>query len=203
MAAPTEYQWVITSTNYDSNPEHPRWLRFDGVDDYLNLPYMGLYANGSASVVAGVSMRKVVSAAVNEYLLIERNSTSVNPLYLLQRRYSSGGGLSSFIRNDTGVSVVDEPQIAFTGSDANVVSTIDNASSIRSMINGVIKSTTNYIRSGTLTLNNTTIGASVSTTTGNYASMKLYGLIVTRSALTDAQRIACERYTGRKAGVIL
>jgi hypothetical protein len=40
MSAPTEYQWVITSTNYDSDPKFPRWLKFDGVDDYLNLPYL-------------------------------------------------------------------------------------------------------------------------------------------------------------------
>lgn len=198
------YQRVNTATDYDTDERYfPKYLKFDGIDDYMNLPYMGLYANGSASVVAGVSMRKVTSATVNEYLLAERNSASVNPVYIIQRRYSSAGGLSSLIRNDIGEALADEPPIAFTESNASVVTTVDTGTSIKSIINSILKSVTNYTRAGTVSVNNTTIGASISTVTGGYSAMSLYGLIITKSALTDAQRIACERHAGRKAGVTL
>ena len=35
------YQRVNTSTDYDTDPRYfPKYLRFDGIDDYMNLPYI-------------------------------------------------------------------------------------------------------------------------------------------------------------------
>ena len=98
MAAPTEYQWVITSTNYDSDPKHPRWLRFDGVDDYLSLPYMGLYADGACSVISATGT--TISSA-SAYLLTEGSSSSNTPNYLFGRNTSSKITLSA--RNNANV----------------------------------------------------------------------------------------------------
>jgi hypothetical protein len=80
---------------------------------------------------------------------------------------------------------------------------VDSGNNLKLFKNGALAANDNYTRSGTLTLNKTTLGASVSTTTSNYASMKMYGLIVTKSALSDAQRIKCECYAASKSGVQL
>ena len=201
MAGPTEYQWVITSTNYDSDPKFPRWLRFDGVDDYLNLPFTNLYGGGAASIIAA---RDAVSQATDTYIISERSTTNAKPKYFPSRQLAGGGNMDSYISDDTAAVVLDTTGSAFSGASDKVIrSVVDSGNNIKLFKNGALAANDNYTRAGTLTLNNTTIGASVSTTTSNYASMKLYGLIITKSALTDAQRRACERNLSRKAGVQL
>ena len=112
--------------------------------------------------------------------------------------------MDAYISDDAAAVVFDTVGSPFSGvANAVIRSIVDSGNNLKLFKNGVLAANDNYTRSGTLTLNNTTIGASVSTTTSNYASMKLYGLIVTKSALTDAQRIACERHLSRKAGVAL
>ena len=202
MSRPTEYQWVITSTNYDADPaKFARWLRFDGIDDYMNLPYMGLYAGGGMSIIAA---RNAVSQSTDTYIISERSTTDADPKYFPSRQLASGGNMDAYISDDAAAVVLDTVGSAFGGAADKVIrSVVDTGSNIKLYKNGSIAADDSYTRTGTLTLNNTTIGASVSTTTGNYASMKLYSLIITKSALTDAQRVRCERYAGRKAGVIL
>lgn len=196
------YQRVNTATDYDTDERYfPKYLSFDGVDDYLNLPYMGLYAGGSASIITG---RDALSQATDTYIISERSTTDVNPKYYPSRQLSSGGNMDSYITDNAGTVVLDTTGSAFGGaSNAVIRSVIDAGNSIKLLKNGAVAASDNYTRGGTLTLNKTTIGASVSTTTSNYAKMKLYGLLITKSALSDAQRIACERYAASKAGVIL
>jgi len=196
------YQRVTTATNYDTDERYFKmYLRFDGVDDYLNLPYMGLYANGSASIVCA---RDAVSQATDTYIISERSTTDTDPKYFPSRQLASAGNMDAYISDDAGTAVLDTVGSPFSGvANAVIRSIVDSGNNLKLFKNGVLAANDNYTRSGTLTLNNTTIGASVSTTTSNYASMKLYGLIVTKSALMDAQRVACERYLGRKSGVQL
>jgi hypothetical protein len=112
--------------------------------------------------------------------------------------------MDTYITDDAGAVVLDTVGSPFSGvANAVIRSIVDSGNNLKLFKNGVLAANDNYTRSGTLTLNTTTIGASVSTTTSNYASIKLYGLIVTKSALTDSQRVACERYLGRKSGVQL
>ena len=196
------YQRVNTATDYDTDERYfKKFLRFDGVDDYLNLPYMGLYAGGSASIITG---RDALSQATDTYIISERSTTDADPKYFPSRQLANAGNMDTYITDDAGAVVLDTVGSPFSGV-ANVVirSVVDSGNNLKLFKNGVLAANDNYTRSGTLTLNTTTIGASVSTTASNYASMKLYGLIVTKSALTDAQRIACERYLGRKSGVQL
>jgi len=82
MSGPTNYQWVITSTNYDGTAA-PKYLLFDGIDDYLNLPYMGLYANGSASAVISAFLNKKTAT---QTILTESSNVSSNPMYDLLRQ---------------------------------------------------------------------------------------------------------------------
>lgn len=196
------YQRVTTSTDYDTDERYfPKYLRFDGVDDYLNLPYMGLYGGGSASIVCA---RDAVSQATDTYIISERSTTDIDPKYFPSRQLANAGNMDAYISDDAGAAVLDTVGSPFSGvANAVIRSIVDSGNNLKLFKNGVLAANDDYTRSGTLTLNNTKIGASVSTTTGNYASMKLYGLIVTKSALTDAQRIACERHLSRKAGVTL
>ena len=197
MAGPTEYQWVITSTNYDSDHKFPRWLRFDGVDDYLNLPYMGLYANGNASVVVA---RKGLIATVDD-LFSESWSAGTNAYYRLLR-YAGITTEDHRIRDDAVTAAITR-QFTCNPLSVSVQSVIDSGSQLLSYQDNVQIDHFEYARSGILTLNKTTIGALVRTTVSDFAQMNLYGLIVTKSALTDAQRVRCERFLARKAGVML
>jgi hypothetical protein len=196
------YQRVNTATDYDTDERYfKKYLRFDGVDDYFNLPYMGLHGGGAASIVCA---RDAVSQATDTYIISERSTTDADPKYFPSRQLANAGNMDSYITDDAGTVVLDTAGSVFSGaSDAVVRSVIDTGNNIKLFKNGQLAANDNYTRAGALTLNNTTIGASVSTTTSNYVVMKLYGLIITKSALTDAQRIRCERYLGRKTGVSL
>lgn len=196
------YQRVNTATDYDTDPRYfPKYLRFDGVDDYLNLPYMGLYTGGEMSIIAA---RNAVSQSTDTYVISERSTTDADPKYFPSRQLASGGNIDAYIADDNAAVVLDTVGSPFSGADNAVIrSVVDSGNNLKLFKNCVLAANDNYTRSGTLTLNNTTIGASVSTTTSNYASMKLYGLIITKSALIDSQRIACERHLSRKSGVLL
>ncbi len=199
------YQRVNTATDYDTDPRYfPKYLQFSSavaIDDFLNLPYMSLYNGGAASIVCA---RDAVSQATDTYVISERSTTDADPKYFPSRQLASAGNMDAYISDDAGSVILDTVGSPFSGvANAVIRSIVDSGNNLKLFKNGVLAANDNYTRSGTLTLNNTTIGASVSTTTSNYASMKLYGLIVTKSALTDAQRIACERHLSRKAGIAL
>ena len=194
----TSYQRVNTATDYDT-VGFKKYLKFDGVDDYLNLPYMGLYANGSASIVAA---RDALSQTADTYVISERSTSNVNPKYFPSRQLANAGNMDSYIVNDAATVVVDTVGSAYGGaSDAVVRSAIDSGNNIKLFKNGALAANDNYTRSGTLTLTNTTIGASVSTTTSNYANMKLYGLCIAKSALSDLERRRVERLLAYNSGV--
>ena len=193
------YQRVDTATDYDTDPRYfPKYLRFDGVDDYMNLLYMGLYANGSASVVMGISRAK---AGVVKYALAEGNSAGGNNYIPLRL---SDTGISSRIINDAGTVVVLTPESAGSASSLpEVLSFKDTGNTLTLYKNSSQTNLTNYTRAGSLTLNNLTVGAIVQASVAENMLANLYSLIITKSALTDAQRIACERHAARKAGVTL
>ena len=202
MSRPTEYQWVITSTNYDADPaKFARWLRFDGVDDYLNLPYMGLYANGSASVVAGVYGHQF-GKAYNGRVICESLVSSNSPTYALCIDKIDIKTINSYMRNDMGTVFVNI-DMSLHQNSTNIISIVDGGNSIKSFQNAVQKVSATYTRSGSVTLGSTTIGKGLNNGSAEIWMGELYSLIITKSALTDAQRIKCERYAASKAGVIL
>lgn len=193
-----KYQRVNTATDYDT-AGFKKYLKFDGVDDYLNLPYLGLYANGSASIVAA---RDALSQATDTYVISERSTANVNPKYFPSRQLANAGNMDAYIVNDAAAVVVDTVGSVYGGaSDAVIRSAIDSGNNIKLFKNGALAANDNYTRSGTLTLTNTTIGASVSTTTSNYANMKLYGLCIAKSALSDSERRRVERLLAYNSGV--
>ncbi len=193
------YQRVNTATDYDTDERYfPKYLRFDGVDDYLNLPYMGLYAGGSASVVMGISRAK---AGAVKYAIAEGNEAG-GKNYIPFRL--SDTGVSSRIVNDAGTVVILTPESAGSASSLpEILSFKDTGNTLTLHKNSSQTNLTNYTRAGSLTLNNLTVGAIVQASVTENMLANLYSLIITKSALTDAQRIQCERYAASKAGVIL
>lgn len=195
------YQRVNTATDYDTDERYfKKYLRFDGVDDYLNLPYMGLYANGRASVVVGMSeITKTSSTAT----ISEGYSLNASPIYHFSRN-NSGAGYQTYIRQNDGSTVsLSSTNLVYAASEVHVRSIIDSGSNLKAFKDNTSSVSNDYIRTGLVTLNNTTIGALIRTTTTDFAQMNLYSLIIAKSALTDAQRVKCERYAASKAGVIL
>ena len=199
--AATRYQRVNTATDYDTDG-FPVYLKFDGVDDYMNLPYMGLYANGSAS---GVTASALLRQATDACTISEGNTADADSLYCMTRQLASGGNLDSVIVRDDATVLLDTAGTASALADGvvSVRDFVDTGSSIKLFKNSGQLTSDAYTRSGAVTLNNTTIGAKVGTAAALFNNLMLYGLIITKSALSDADRRKCEVYLGRKAGVTL
>ena len=172
-------------------------LSFDGIDDYLNIPYLGLYAAGTCSIVAAIDSQYQTT---NAALISERNSTVATQQYIPSRRVASDG-IDALLINDAGTTVKDTNGTTSGLRTKTVRSIIDNGQNINIYKEGVLSGYDNYTRSGSLTLNNTTIGASISTTNSMFMKMNLFGLIVTKSALNDTKRLQCEKYLGKKVAV--
>ncbi len=199
------YQRVNTATNYDTNPRYfPKYLRFDGIDDYLNLPYMGLYAGGSASVVIGMS--QFGPDGVFERIFGETSSLSSSQKYIMLRGALNGADVDASIVSNSSTAVLDGNDLSLTLASPVVVSAIDTGSLYNIYKNSIAGVSNSYSRIGqTITLTNTTLGAQIIAggTYNAFSKMNLYGLLITKSALSDAQRIQCERLLARKSGVIL
>ena len=197
---PGPYQRVNTVTDYDTNPAlFPKYLKFDGIDDYLNLPYMGLYANGSASVVIGVT--EFVQSANNR--LFGESSTTTLAQYVLR---NIPAGFDFVIEDNSGTFFMDMAETKGMNGSVYIMTSVDNGTTGKIFRNSNL-STGPYIysrASNLVSLSNTTLGG-VITKSGlaNLILMNMYGLIVTKSALTDAQRVRCERFLAQKAGVML
>ena len=158
---------------------------------------MGLYANGSASVVVA---RKGLIVTIGD-LFSESWSAGTNAYYRLLR-YAGITTEDHRIR-DNAATIGIIRQFTCNPLSVSVQSVIDSGSQLLSYQDNMQIDHFEYARSGILTLDKTTIGALVRTTVSDFAQMNLYSLIITKSALSDAQRIKCERYAASKAGVQL
>ena len=175
----TNYQRVTTATDYDVSAHH-YFLYFDGIDDYLNLPFMNLYGNGSSSIVA---LTDSIPQITDAYLVSERNTTNTTQRYV-PIKLTETGIIDSLIINDAGVTISDS-----IGTNFNVYK------------DGMLAGYDEYARSGALTLNNTTLGASVSTTNSNFTTINLYGLVITKSAMSELHRRNVEQFLAKKVNI--
>jgi len=199
MSGPTSYQRVTTPTDYDASVGS-YYLKYDGIDDYMNLPYMGLYASGAASVVVA---RDTYQTGSDVLIAVERDAATTSSVYYMMRQLS-GGEIDSFIRNNAAVIVLDSTGVNPVRKNQSVISAIDTGSRIVKYQESLVLEDSAYTRLGSLTLTNTTIGASVTTTTSIYAKMNYYGSIIVKgAALTDKQRKICERYLANRIGATL
>ena len=196
----TRYQRVNTATDYDT-AGFPAYLKFDGVGDYLNLPYMGLYANGSASVVMAKSG---VPRSADECFFAEGASWSNAQAYYFGGVSSAAISEGVFIRYDSGTTALYTLNDTSGNAQApSVVSSFVDTGAIMSRYRNSPLAKQNAYTRGMATLNVTSIGASIRASNTSFYAGALYGLIITKSALSDADRRKCEVYLGRKAGVTL
>lgn len=195
---PLPYQRVNTATDYDS-VGWPRYLSADGVGDHFVLPYLGLYNNASCSIITSHSSS---SQAANGVIVSEASSTDADTKYLPYRQLASGGNVDSNIVADNATVILDSTGAAYSGTKENIIeSIIDSGTSIEIYRSGVLLLNEPYTRSAVLTLNNTTLFGSVSTTNTNFLNTKLYGLIITKSNLSARDRSLCETYLKSKVQV--
>lgn len=195
----TTYQKVNTATDYDT-AGFPKYIKADGVDDHFVLPYLGLYNNASCSIIASHSSS---SQAANGVIVSEASSTDADTKYLPYRQLASAGNVDSYIAADNAAVILDSTGAAYSGTKENIIeSIIDSGTSIKTYRSGVLLSNEPYTRSATLTLNNTTLFGSVSTTNTNFLNTKLYGLIITKSNLSARDRSLCETYLKSKVQVL-
>ena len=198
------YQRVTTATDYDTNPAFfPKYLNFDGVDDYLTLgDVFDIGINGvsiSTSVIlfsstkSPIAGKSLTAASGGRYFL------GAEPGSFLLASHDSATPVDIIAYSQSiGESVVLSAKLGPHGNrrlslykNANLLSTVNTS-----------LTTASYDTTSPFW-----IGAYPNSTgyTPAYGYLKggIYGLIVTKSALTDAQRIKCERYLATKAGVAL
>ena len=193
------YQRVNTATDYDSIG-WPKYIKAEGVDDHFVLPYLGLYNNVSCSIIASHSSS---SQAANGVIVSEASSTDTDTKYLPYRQLASAGNVDSNIVADNATVILDSTGAAYSGTKENIIeSIIDSGTSIETYRSGVLLSNEPYTRSAVLTLNNTTLFGSVSTTNTNFLNTKLHGLIITKSNLSARDRSLCETYLKSKVQVL-
>ena len=193
------YQQVNTATDYDS-VGFPKYIKAEGVDDHFVLPYLGLYNNASCSIITSHSSS---SQAANGVIVSEASSTDADTKYLPYRQLASAGNVDSYIAADNAAVILNSTGAAYSGTKENIIeSIIDSGTSIETYRSGVLLSNEPYTRSATLTLNNTTLFGSVSTTNTNFLNTKLYGLIITKSNLSARDRSLCETYLKSKVQVL-
>lgn len=184
----TTYQAITTATSYDSAGWN-RYISFDGIDDHLNLPYMGLYANGSASVVCAIA-NSVTSPG---FVAAEGNSANSNTRYGLVRQQNNAAG--SYIVSDSGVLLYNQYAAQNRSNGiTRVVSVVDAGTHILTSVNGS-QVAFSYTRSAAVTTDSTTIGVLKSTTNIAFFNGNITGgLIITKSALSDTDRRRCEQF---------
>ena len=192
----TTYQAITTATSYDSVGWNS-YIRFDGIDDYLNLPYMGLYANGSASVIYSWSRFKTGTI---KYGLAEGNTASGKNYIPLRM---SDTGVRSRIVNDTGTTVIftNESSGAPT-ANPEITTFLDTGYNLSLYKNSLRTNTQGYSRSGTVTLNTLTIGALLQAYASENMLANLYGTLITKSALSDTDRRRCEQFLASRLSTL-
>jgi hypothetical protein len=131
------YQYVNTPTDYDSGPEWPRYLRFDGIDDGM---VTGTITPGAdkAQVFAGV--RKLSDAAAG--MLVELTSGTGNGRFYVS---APDGASSNYGFSLTGAAATERRSSAYAAPTSNVLScTFDFAEGstanekIRPRVNGAV-----------------------------------------------------------------
>ena len=109
-------------------------LSFDGIDDYLNIPYLGLYIGGACSIVAAIDSQ---NQTTNAALISERNSAVATPQYIPSRRVANDR-IDALLINDSGTTVKDTNGTTSGLRTKTVRSIIDNGQNINIYKEGVL-----------------------------------------------------------------
>ena len=196
------YQQVTTSTNYDTTASNfPPYLKFDGVDDILNLPLVLFQATENHFIAVGASITNLASTD----LFSMTNTANLATGGLIKMGYSGGGGFLYALRdNSNGLTLCDAsapvPSTATVGG-RNVLSgrTVGNDHILRvNTQNG----TNRNVVINTTTLNVAGVGArpasTNNTTISNQITGNIYSVIAVRGTVSDENRLNTENYVNSK-----
>lgn len=168
------------------------YLDFDGVDDFLSVPLLGLGFNWS--VFAGAAVDSI--AAGDRTIFSQRSTTSTNPIKA-QLDFSTNTS-RAYARNDAGT-IADGLVYAAAANTPYVLTNTYTDGSQELRANGVQRDT-GVITLGATTVTHNSIGRLEIVAPGGFLDGKLYSLIV-RGALSDAAQIAAaESYVNSKTG---
>jgi predicted RecA/RadA family phage recombinase len=159
---------------------------FDGIDDYYTDSNTGLYAAGSATLSV-VMKAPTPTAAATKVLVSESSNTATyeKPAYRLLR--SSEARLNVQIASQDAYVFAKSAGSAFDDRGHAAYST-DTGSVITTHVDGILGVNSPYTRSGTLNLNNFSVGASVQAATNNYYLGSLSEFTTWTSALSSTQQ---------------
>lgn len=197
------YQQVTTSTNYDTTASNfPPYLRFDGIDDILNLPLVPFTATDNHFIVVGASIINLASTDI--YAMTNTGNPSTGGL--IKIGYSGGGGFLYALRDNAGGLTLCDGAGTSTAGGRNVLSgrKLGNDHILRvNTQNG----TNRNVVIATTTLNVAGVGArptsTNNTTISNQITGNIYSVIAVRAVVSDTNRLNTEKYVAGKLGVTL
>jgi hypothetical protein len=208
------YQRVNTSTDYDADPtKFPRYLRFDGSDDWLQTNTINFTSTDKMTVFAGV--RKLSDATFQNVIELGPNSGSTANSFLLGASANNGTDRASWLATTRGATGAFVRQgRAYASPITNVVSAIHDiagnsyATAANVRVNGA-NATTYFDEpasagpTGGGNFRNDILYIGRRAGTVNQFNGQLYSMII-RGAATDAATIAnAEKYVAGKTGVTL
>lgn len=192
MSGPTNYQWVITSTNYDGTAA-PKYLLFDGIDDALL--YDSPYALGSKPSTHILAATPVQQISTNRgFLTINPTSTTI----YTQR------SLSVDTVTSIKVDCRNAPTAIFsTGTLAGVIrlfaASFGGSKKASIAVNGSAYITYAGGATPNTTATNSVIGYGL---TNLPLGFNLYGFISTGSDLSDTDRRRCEQFLASRLSTL-
>ena len=193
MSEPTNYQWVITSTNYDGTAA-PKYLRFDGIDDALlyDSPY-ALGSNPSTHILAATPVQQI--STNRGFFTINPTSTTI----YTQRSLSvdTVTSIKADCRNT--------PTAIFsTGKLAGVIRLFAASFGVSKKASIAVNGSA-YITSagGTINPNTTATNSVIGYGLTNLPlGFNLYGFISTGSDLSDTDRRRCEQFLASRLSTL-
>lgn len=186
-----------------------RWyLEFDGVDDLLKATQAGLYAAGQMTIMYAVQNTNTADVGV---YVGERSSTDADPLYYPYTETSSGTNRRLWIKDDNATTIKNTSGSTPTPYDGNwnLFTAIDSGSSVvvENVTEGGTQANTgagtSYVRSGTVSLNRTSIGGTTSTTDGNYKTMRIGRIVAIGRLLTTQEKADVKQWIASTSGITI
>ncbi len=193
------YQKVVNANTYDT-AGFPLYLKFDGVDDFLQTGSVDF--SGTDKVLVVAALRKFSDAATGLVFELSANSNTINGAFLLAAPSSNGVNKLRFASKGTALSEAITTSSAFSAPLSLVVAGRSDiaADLVELRANGVLIATgVSDQGTGNLSAGPVFIGRRGDGTIP--FNGRLYGLLIRAGAANDLQIGRVERYLNQKAKV--
>jgi hypothetical protein len=187
----------------------PGWVSFDGVDDLLARAAVGMFAGASGCSII-MAVQAAARAGSVSTLWAEESTAATNPVYQPGTRADpslSTSDILDFERNDAGgVNLNGGTGLTVYNNAAHVLSIVTNIAideTVHSWCDRVAGTDRTYTRSGTMTINNSSLGAFQRTSEGNWWPGKMGRAIFIARPLTSTERANAEAWCASPYGITL